>query len=50
MARVKPSSNTPAFANGLYNLRCLIIPFVAFYDRARVLEPHATGNVWVKSI
>lgn len=32
MARVRPSSNTPAFANGLYYLRGRIILFVEFYD------------------
>ena len=40
MARVRPSSNPPAFA--FYYLRCLIIPFVSVYDRVRVLEACAT--------
>lgn len=40
MARVRPSSNTPAFANSLYYLRGRIILFVEFYDyvRTEVLE------------
>lgn len=32
MARMRPSSNTPAFANSLYYLCGRIILFVEFYD------------------
>lgn len=54
MARVRPSSNTPAFANSLY-LRGRIILFVEFYDSTYVRRSlssfvHSAAYVWVKSI